>query len=225
MARATSLPRDPVLVFDLWDTLVYNDQRPRPFDELVMGFGLDPSDPAARVQVEVPFSTQRFTGIHEALDHLEQVLSRPFAGRAAFERRWEEADRTAQLYDDALPALDALTARFRTALLSNTQSFGLERIQALGVFDRFELKVLSCEHGLAKPDPAFFAIPARELGVPAERLVMIGDSTSRDTGPARAAGYGGTILIDRAPEKHGARPRTETVVRDLREIPALLDFA
>ena len=34
----------------------------------------------------------------------------------------------------------------------------------------------SYEHGLAKPDPTFFAIPARLLGCPAERLVMIGDS-------------------------------------------------
>jgi FMN phosphatase YigB (HAD superfamily) len=48
--------------------------------------------------------------------------------------------------------------------------------------------VLSCEAGIAKPDPGIFGIALRLLGMQPSDTVMIGDSASSDMAGAEAAG-------------------------------------
>lgn len=191
------LDQSPGLVFDLWQTLAFDDLPANPFDATIEAFGFDPGVAAERRLVEDPLMSRPYEHVDEALDHVERLLGRSAANRDELRALWQRSSQSARLYDDVLPTLDALAGRFPLALLSNTQSFGMEAVTASGVLERFDALVLSYLHGLAKPDPAFFAAAARALGLPAERLVMIGDSLDRDWAPARSAGYGATLLIDR----------------------------
>ncbi|MFN7952090.1 MAG: HAD family hydrolase [bacterium] len=209
------------LVFDLWNTLAFDSLPQNPFDATAAALGLDPAVPAERALVEHPLMSRAYRDLDEALDHLEATVGLTVAARDRVRRLWDESARTARLFDDVEPCLAALGQRYPLALLTNTQSFGMEPIVASGLFRHFSAVVLSYEHGLAKPDPTFFAIPARLLGCPAERLVMIGDSIERDLLPARVAGYRATVLLDRG----GAASRpaeASAVIHSLGELVAAL---
>ncbi len=221
------LDQGPALVFDLWQTLAFDDLPANPFDATIEAFGLDPALPAERRRVEDPLMSRPYRDVDDALDHVERLLGRPASDRDRLRTLWQRSSHSARLYDDVLPALDALASRFPLALLSNTQSFGMEAVTASGVLERFDALVLSYLHGLAKPDPAFFTAAARELGLPPGRLIMIGDSLDRDWAPARSAGYGAAVLIDRTgwserSSRLGRHQPTPTVIRGLDELVAAL---
>lgn len=77
----------------------------------------------------------------------------------------------------------------RTALLSNSwgnrDSYEFEHFDTL-----FDAVVISGEVGLRKPDPAIYALAAREVGVPAEQCVFVDDIATNVRG-AVAAGMVG----------------------------------
>ncbi|MFJ4986692.1 HAD family hydrolase [Streptomyces sp. NPDC088732] len=63
-----------------------------------------------------------------------------------------------------------------------------------GLVDAF---VLSYEHGMQKPDPRLFATACEALGLPPERVAMVGDDRRADGG---AAALGCTVrLVDHLP--------------------------
>ncbi|ALG05922.1 HAD family hydrolase [Kibdelosporangium phytohabitans] len=57
-----------------------------------------------------------------------------------------------------------------------------ERIGIAGLVSEF---VLSYQEGAIKPDPRLFTVACRRLGVPAEQVLMIGDSEEADGGAAK----------------------------------------
>ncbi len=89
------------------------------------------------------------------------------------------------LYPDALSTLRELRRRgYRLAVMAN-QPIEVEAfLQSLPV-DRV---ATSASWGVAKPEPAFFARVAAELGSPADRIAYVGDRVDNDVLPARAAG-------------------------------------
>jgi len=57
----------------------------------------------------------------------------------------------------------------------------------LGYDDLFDVSCYSCELGVAKPEPVFFAEAARRIGAPPQTILFIDDS-ARNIDGARAAG-------------------------------------
>jgi FMN phosphatase YigB (HAD superfamily) len=57
-----------------------------------------------------------------------------------------------------------------------------------------DLVGLSAAWGVEKPAPAFFERIVRELGVPASRIVFVGDRLDIDVLPAQRAGMTGVLL-------------------------------
>ncbi len=57
----------------------------------------------------------------------------------------------------------------------------------LGYDDLFDVSCYSCELGVAKPEPVFFAEAARRIGAPPQAILFIDDS-ARNIDGARAAG-------------------------------------
>jgi epoxide hydrolase-like predicted phosphatase len=51
----------------------------------------------------------------------------------------------------------------------------------------FDAVVLSCDHGVRKPDPAIYEIALREIGLPAAQCVFV-DDIGGNLKPARALG-------------------------------------
>ncbi len=113
-----------------------------------------------------------------------------------------EADRElltelAVVPDDTVPFLEGLRAGgIRTAFVSNCAENTRPLLDSLGLSDLVDELVLSCEVGATKPDAPIFRAALDDLGVPADRAVLVDDQQSYCDGAA-ALGIA-TVRIDRS---------------------------
>jgi HAD superfamily hydrolase (TIGR01509 family) len=88
----------------------------------------------------------------------------------------------------AAETVAGLRARgLRLAVVANWDCALPEHLAAAGLLGPFETVVTSARAGVAKPDPAIFALALGELGVEAGRALHVGDEPCDEEG-ARAAG-------------------------------------
>lgn len=84
-------------------------------------------------------------------------------------------------YQDTVPVLEALHARgVQIGVLSNIGWNIRPALARAGVLQYFRTIVLSCEHGLVKPDGAVFKLACRLLNVPPRRALYVGDDPIND---------------------------------------------
>lgn len=97
-------------------------------------------------------------------------------------------DEARRCVDEARPVLRRLGERFPMVLVSNFYG-NVEAVLADFGLDRFFKAVIeSAVVGVRKPDPAIFALGVEALGLPAEEVLVIGDSYRKDIIPARSIG-------------------------------------
>ena len=129
------------------------------------------------------------------------------------------------LYPDALECLQALAASgYRLGVAANQPPATAEVMARLPV--QFDVIGMSDIWGLHKPDPAFFARVAAELGLPPEAIAYVGDRVDNDVRPAAAAGMV-AVFVRRGPWAwiHLGRddpPEADIVVESLAELPERL---
>ena len=108
----------------------------------------------------------------------------PALAEPAFEVFYSERQRVA-LYDDVLPALARLAARWPLVALSNGNA-DVRRVTGLARF--FHAAVSARELGVGKPAPEAFAEACRRAGASPARTLHIGDDPALDVDGALAAG-------------------------------------
>jgi FMN hydrolase / 5-amino-6-(5-phospho-D-ribitylamino)uracil phosphatase len=123
-----------------------------------------------------------------------------------------------ELYEDVLPALQKLHARFRLFTASN----GNADVGKIGLGHFFERTINARLVGALKPDPAIFHKVIEGTDLEAHEVVYVGDDPHLDVEGARGAGMQ-AIWIDR----EGAQWPTEIAppshtVRSLAELVELL---
>jgi FMN phosphatase YigB (HAD superfamily) len=90
-------------------------------------------------------------------------------------------------YPDVAAVLSGLHERgTRLGVLSNIGWDIRPALADAGVLGLLDAVVLSCEHGLEKPDPALFALACDELGAPPGRVLYVGDDPVKDGAAVRA---------------------------------------
>ncbi len=99
----------------------------------------------------------------------------PLLADAAFEVFFDERQRVT-LYDDALHALEFLSARFPLVSLSN----GNADLQRVGLAPYFRAAISAREFGVGKPDPRIFHAAAGALEVAPEHVLHVGDDATLD---------------------------------------------
>lgn len=99
----------------------------------------------------------------------------PALAEPAFEVFFE-ARHQVDLFADALPALEALSARYPLVALSN----GNADIQRVGLARYFKAALSAREFGVGKPDPRIFHAAAALAGVAAEDTLHVGDDAHLD---------------------------------------------
>ena len=103
-----------------------------------------------------------------------------------------------RVYDDVVPALDALASRgIKLAVISNWDERLRGLLRVLGLDRYFEAFAISCETGFPKPSPVIFEQAAIKLGLSADAILHVGDSAEMDVAAARAAGLH-ALRIDRS---------------------------
>ena len=95
-----------------------------------------------------------------------------------------------RLFDDALPALDALRDRgLRLAVISNWDERLEPLLGKLGLHARFEHITVSGKLGRHKPDREIFDHASRGLRIRPENILHVGDSLREDVEGAKGAGF------------------------------------
>ena len=125
-------------------------------------------------------------------------------------REWERHENFF-LYDDALPALEALRAHgLRIGLVSN----GQRDLDAFARHHGLDVDVCmgSMRHGHVKPHRSIFEAALTSLGTSPEEAAMVGDSYADDIEGARALGMR-AILVDRDGLHTGEPDRIDTLAR------------
>ena len=121
-------------------------------------------------------------------------------------------------YEDVLPALGWLAARYRLFVISN----GNADLRAIGLEHYFERALAARDAGMLKPDPRIFAMLLEAAGVPAAAALYVGDDPRSDVEGARRAGIRPVWVNRRGAEWPGDLPRPEQAVSSLAELVTLL---
>ena len=165
---------------------------------------------------------------HPELDHDEEIwvlftqriiegmggVGDTYGAAVEMENAWSNAQHF-ELYEDALPTLDALRDRgLRLGLLSNSardmhQFVAHHRLT-------IDAALSSGAHGKTKPHETIFRAMLELLEVPPEEAMMVGDTVDDDIDGALAVGMR-AVLVDR----EGRYPEHESL-DDLRGLLSLL---
>lgn len=107
------------------------------------------------------------------------------------------------LYDDALPALDFLAARFPVVAVSN----GNADVGRVGLGGYFEGSFSASHFGVGKPDPRIFHAAAHHAQVVPEAVLHVGDDAALDVLGGLGAGMQ-TVWLNREGHDwaHDAQP-------------------
>lgn len=127
-------------------------------------------------------------------------------------------DRNLTLFSDVVDTLEALRG-LRLGVITNGGSVHQrQKLEGVGVSDRFVAVVVSEDVGVAKPDPQIFRAACQAMGAPPSACVHVGDRLDVDAIGARDAGLKG-VWLDR--HDKGSEPAGVTRITCLTELPAL----
>ena len=86
------------------------------------------------------------------------------------------------------PVVKALSERYKLVLVSNFYGNIQTILKDFGLFDFFADIIESSVVGVRKPDPAIYRLGVEAMGLPAENVLVVGDSFSKDVVPAKTVG-------------------------------------
>ena len=179
---------------------------------------------------EIDYREQRRHRARGFVEPFGIVLSNDADADDWFGRYILEYERAWVLYDDAVPALDALEAAFDGVLfgiVTNAElPFQQAKLDATGLASRVAVVVASGDVGAAKPHPRIFQYACEQLGVTPAEAVYVGDRLDTDAIGAASAGLTG-VWLDRkaaATDEELARAAASgvLVVHTLGDLPTVL---
>ncbi|NBS47332.1 MAG: HAD family hydrolase [Betaproteobacteria bacterium] len=148
---------------------------------------------------------------------LQRAGDAPGLAEPAFEVFFEHRQRV-ELFDDALPCLRKLAARYPLISLSN----GNADVQRVGIGGFFRAAISAASFGAAKPDARIFEAAAQAAGVAVHEVLHVGDDAALDFMGARRCGMQ-AVWVNRDarpwPQADAAHaPAPQSVVTDLHQL-------
>ncbi len=124
-----------------------------------------------------------------------------------------------RMYDHAIEALNALWGCWKLGLITNGPSWSQRpKIEQFALDTWMDVIVVSEEVGLAKPDPAIFHLALRQIAIPPERALFVGDSLEHDMHGAYAAGLDFAWMNPKGRALPSHEPPPVAIIIDLREL-------
>jgi 2-haloalkanoic acid dehalogenase type II len=223
------------VIFDMYDTLVLNDQRrwDTTFHEIVQEQELDTSPDrlwqlwieagqefrSSRVRADTPFQTYH-QAWRDGFARAFNTLGLSGDPEAAVDKSIRELSHRAA-FPETAQALKAIQKNWRTAVLSNADdNFLLPNLEHLSL--DFEV-VLSSEGARSyKPNPDLFLEMLRRLGVNPEETVYVGDQQLEDVQGALGVGINAIWINRRGAALDPQLPKPACQISSLLELPGLL---
>lgn len=184
-------------------------------------------DPAQLIELRREFSQRdrRYAVDMSAMraDFLHHLGERhDYDGARVSERGFDvfyRARQQVEMYQDVIPCLQRLRARYRLGSISN----GNASVEQVGLGHLIEPAVSAAEVQAAKPDPQIYRYFARRCGAEPEQIVYVGDHPAYDVQGSIEAGFH-AVWINREqmswPEE---LPQPLHQVTDLHQLEELLN--
>lgn len=180
------MPR--AVLFDFFNTLITGGDSLRRTVTREMGIDVG-VDPDGFANLFAQMWHERMTGEFGDLPSQIRTLAGRLGGapteqaiELAARRRVEMARRSIVPGDDSVRVLSTLRASgWRVGIVSNCTIDSAAVIHTTALADASDAVVLSCEVGLAKPDPAIYVLACERMGIddPAD-CVFVGDGADRE---------------------------------------------
>ena len=167
----------------------------------------------ARPDIGHNLSAIRLESIRAALHQAQEDTA---LAELAFEVFFAERMRV-QLFDDVLPALTALAARYPLLAVSN----GNAQVARVGLGAYFAHSLSATDFGVAKPDPRIFHAAASKAGVASFEVLHVGDDAAMDVLGALGAGMQ-AVWVNRAGHAWDHPQQAHMTVTTLTELAELL---
>ena len=222
--------RFEILTFDCYGTLInWEEGILRCLHRSLAAHGKD-TDDATILRLYGDFEARSEQGEYRRYSEVLQSVVRQFGKRLGFEPTDQEARSLAeslgkwQPWPDTVIALRELQSRFRLAIISNVDDdlFAATRPQ-LGV--NFDQIVTAQQAAAYKPSLKIFQLALSRVGVPANRILHVGQSLYHDVLPAQSLGLA-TVWVSRPSARTGvgavkaAEGRPDLQVSSLAELAA-----
>lgn len=128
------------------------------------------------------------------------------------------------IISEEIPIIKKLYDKYPMVLVSNFYGNVTSVLEDFELLPYFQSIVESSVVGVRKPDPAIFALGVNELNMPAESIVVIGDSHAKDIVPASKNGCA-TIWLQGpgwGDDEEGAT--ADVVITDFKELKKIFDI-
>jgi 2-haloacid dehalogenase len=199
--------RFELLTFDCYGTLVnWEDGILRCLHHILADHGKHIDD-ATILQLYADFEARAEQGEYRSYREVLQSVVRQFGEQLGFAptdqevRSLPESLREWKPWPDTVGALRQLQSRFRLAIISNVDDdlFATTRPQ-LGV--EFDQIITAQQAGAYKPSLKIFELALSRFGVPAHRVLHVGQSVYHDVLPAQSLGLA-TVWVNRPSARSG----------------------
>jgi putative hydrolase of the HAD superfamily len=156
-------------------------------------YGIDPSE----IDADADLILRDRQGTILEQDYFDEMNRRHPSGPRADRRSYLAA---CDVFEKSVPVY-RLAEQLRkhgivTGILSNINEAVAEELRARGFYDGFDPIVLSCEEGMAKPEPGFYDLALQRLGCKPDEVAFV-DDQDKCRPPAEALGM--HFILARSP--------------------------
>jgi 2-haloacid dehalogenase len=221
--------RFEILTFDCYGTLInWEDGILRCLRRILATHGKDMDD-ATILQHYGDFEALAEQGKYRSYREVLQSVVQQFGEKLGFAptpqeiRSLPESLQEWKPWPDTVTALGELHSRFRLAIISNVDDdlFAATRPQLSVEFDQI---ITAQQAGAYKPSLKIFELALSRIGVPAHRILHVGQSLYHDVIPAQSLGLA-TVWVNRPSARSGVGAVKAVEGRPELEVPSLAELA
>jgi 2-haloacid dehalogenase len=223
--------RFEILTFDCYGTLInWEDGILRCLHHILAAHGKDAdTDDATILRLYGDFEASAEQGEYRCYRDVLQSVVRQFGEQLGFVPTEQEARSLPESlpnwkpWPDTVSALFELQSRFRLAIISNTDDdlFAATQLQ-LGV--KFDQVITAQQASAYKPSLKIFELALSRVGVPAHRILHVGQSLYHDVLPAQSLGLA-TVWVNRPSARAGVGAVKAADARPDLQVASLAELA
>lgn len=117
-------------------------------------------------------------------------------------------------YQDVIETLDYLKPRYKLGIIANFSQWIKDGLKNWGLYDYFEVIVLSSDIGISKPDKKIFTYALEKANATPRLSCMIGDRPDNDIAPAKALGMHTIRVAYKGTENSADNPKTDAEIAE-----------
>jgi putative hydrolase of the HAD superfamily len=187
------------IMFDLWDTLFFDDVKPKPLDKFAQKLGKNFEDYNFLKTFERNLMTKRHKDFKIPIKGILKEIKIKYDEKLFKELNdiMKKSDKNQKPFPETLKVIEKLKKRYKIVLISNVSYPAYRNLKSKYSLNKyFDLILASYQTKILKPDLRIFKFALKKLDIKKQEAIMVGDNMKDDVISAQKFGIS-AILIDR----------------------------